>query len=99
MSKIKKILISAVISLVVVLIASLGIKLVENKNILAIPIVTNKIEEGGSLEHVSYIEVKLKNITKDVLENIVSKDKLEDYVANNTLQKGEILLKNKLCLK
>ncbi len=99
MSKIKKILISAAISLIVIAISSFIIKLIDNKNIVLVPIATSKIEEGSELNNISYVQVKLKNTSKDILENVVNENRLSEFVAGCNIQKGEIIIKDKVVLK
>lgn len=99
MSKIKKILVSSVIALIVIAIAAFVIKLIDNKNVILVPVATSNIEEGSKLSDVAYVQVKLKNIAKDVLENMVKEQDLFKYVAKNSIQKGETLIKDKVILK
>ena len=92
-------LISAVISLVVVLIATYILNQTNNKNVIIVPIVTKDIEQGEKLAYIDCIEVNLKGINENVLENIVSKEEMDKLVASTNLLKGEILLKDKVALK
>ncbi len=100
MSNIKKILISAIIALIIVLISTCILDIVSNKDVMPVPIIIKDISEGAKLENnVSYIEIKLKDIKDDVLENIVKKEELKNVVASRGLLKGEILLKEKMILE
>lgn len=99
MLNIKKILISAVISLIVIVIASFVMKLLDDKNMVLVPIATSKIEEGCVLNNIVYIQAKLKNISKDVLENVVEERELPKLVAGCSIQKGELVVKDKVVLK
>jgi hypothetical protein len=99
MSKIKKILVSCVIALIVIAVASSVIKVIDNKTVILVPVATSKIEEGNKLSDVVYVQVKLKNVAKDVLENMVKEPDLFKYVAKNSIQKGETIIKDKVILK
>ncbi|MBR6688648.1 MAG: hypothetical protein IKL68_01365 [Clostridia bacterium] len=96
----KKILISAVITLVILLLSIGVLELVSNKDIVEIPIVTKDINEGDEIsQNISYIEIKLKTVEKDILTNIVKKEEIVNMVASKNISKGEILVKNKLISK
>lgn len=100
MSNIKKILISSVISLAIILISTCILNLISNKDVIEIPIVVKEIEEGKSIiDNISFVEINLKELEKEVLENIATNNELIGYVANVKLAKGEIILKNKLIAK
>lgn len=100
MTNVKKILISAVITLVILLLSIGVLELVSNKDIVEIPIVTKDINEGDEIsQNISYIEIKLKTVEKDILTNIVKKEEIVNMVASKNISKGEILVKNKLISK
>lgn len=74
--------------------------MVSNKDIVEIPIVTKDINEGDEIsQNISYIEIKLKTVEKDILTNIVKKEEIVNMVASKNISKGEILVKNKLISK
>ena len=94
MSKIKKILISLIISLVIVLICTGVLSLISNNEVLKVPIAIERIEEGETIKrNISYVEIDLKDINKEVLDNILEESELEYYIANKTIEKGELIFK------
>ncbi len=99
MSKVKKILISAAISLVILLIATYIVNFNQNKNIVEIPVVLTNIKEGLSLDRIEYLKVKINGVDKKIFNDIPSKQDIKSGVANKMLNVGEILLKNKIISK
>lgn len=92
-------LISATLALIVILLITYILNVIENKNVITIPIVTKDIDQGSALTYIDYVEVNLNGINKSVLENIINKEELKKLVANISLLKGEILLKDKTVSK
>lgn len=100
MSNIKKILISAVIALVVIVISISISDMLEKKDIIVIPVLSKDIEEGAYIkEYISFVQVKKKNLKEDVFSNIAKGKEIENKVALKELKKGEIILKDKISSK
>ena len=100
MTSIKKILISAVIALIILLISTGVLNIITNKDVIQVPVLSKNLQEGLELDgNVIYLEIKLNGISKDILENIVKKEELNNLVASRDLLKGEILLMDKIISK
>lgn len=99
MSKVRKILISAGISLGILLIAIYVVNLGRNKNMVEIPIALTSIKEGTILEKVKFLQININGVDKKIFNNVPTKQEIEGKVANKNLNEGEILLKNKMVSK
>ncbi len=99
MSRVKKILISAAISLGILLIATYIVNFNQNKNVVKIPVVLTDIKEGMDLDKIEYLKIKISGIDKKIFGDIPNKQDIKNGVANKTLNVGEILLKSKIVSK
>ena len=99
MSRVKKILISAAISLGILLIATYIVNLNQSGNTVEIPFALTNIKEGMKLDKIKYLEVNMSSVDKKIFDNIPSTSDIKNGVANKELNVGEVLLKNKIISK
>ena len=98
MSKVKKILISATISLGLLLLSMFLVTFLNNKKVVEIPVVISKIEQGEKIDlnKIQIVEVNVNKIKRDVFVNVLNKETLKDKVAKIPLSVGEIVIDNKV---
>lgn len=99
MSRVKKILISAAISLGILLIATYIVNLNQSGNTVEIPFALTNIKEGMKLDKIKYLEVNMSSVDKKIFDNIPSMSDIKNGVANKEVNAGEVLLKNKIISK
>lgn len=99
MSRVKKILISAAISLGILLIATYIVNLNQSGNTVEIPFALTNIKEGMKLDKIKYLEVNMSSVDKKIFDNIPSTSDIKNGVANKEVNAGEVLLKNKIISK
>ena len=99
MSRVKKILISAAISLGILLISTYIVNLNQSGNTVEIPFALTNIKEGMKLDKIKYLEVNMSSVDKKIFDNIPSMSDIKNGVANKEVNAGEVLLKNKIISK